>query len=199
MSDSTSTSIDSISPGSVAPDTRDSSRSPDDTGSRGIYVVSLPVNFKVTKSPSDLAASVHLPLTTSPHTYFHWAVCIGGFVHELVRGENGIISYGQIPFIEHEWYTQYYIGETTMTDEQLVKKKLLVTGARRFDRLLGILVESAKMGGLLACSIGFAAALYGPMGIIWGTWVIVATKIEEAKDRPALHFSVGSAYDHCSI
>ncbi|KAJ6523379.1 hypothetical protein B0H19DRAFT_1085782 [Mycena capillaripes] len=79
------------------------------------------------------------------------------------------------------------------------KLKLLVTGARRFDRLLGILVESAKMGGLLACSIGFAAALYGPMGIIWGTWVIVATKIEEAKDRPALHFSVGSAYDHCSI
>ncbi|KAJ6495885.1 hypothetical protein DFH09DRAFT_1376441 [Mycena vulgaris] len=103
----------------AASDARDSSGSLDDK-SREIYVISRPLH---SKGPNTTGGTGDVPSQTPPPTSSHWAVLVGDFVHQLVRvdsGGHGVVHYEIVRFVEGQWSTQYHIGETILTDEQLL-------------------------------------------------------------------------------
>ncbi|KAF7371454.1 DUF862-domain-containing protein [Mycena sanguinolenta] len=68
------------------------------------------------------AGGSKVPMSCIPPARSHWAVQVGDIVHELEREEDGSVIYKHRDFILHEWSTSFHVGETILTDEQLVRK-----------------------------------------------------------------------------
>ncbi|KAJ6582231.1 hypothetical protein B0H19DRAFT_1061670 [Mycena capillaripes] len=63
-----------------------------------------------------------VPSQERPEPTFHWAVRVGGVVYELEKRGTGVIALRYLEFIEQDWSTQYRVGGTILTDDQLKHK-----------------------------------------------------------------------------
>ncbi|KAJ7629490.1 hypothetical protein DFH06DRAFT_1338369 [Mycena polygramma] len=54
-----------------------------------------------------------------PPPMFHWAVRVGNSVYELDKGGGGEVIFQQASSTQRQWSTEYHIGGTILTDEQL--------------------------------------------------------------------------------